>query len=136
MGTIGERIKRARLLFPGGRLTQEQLAEMVGVNRVTVSNWESGAIQEIGAENLSKVAVALRRDIVYLITGQERPSSGDEMTHEEVELLSLFRSMTELGQKASIQQVRQLEKLFKAPRDQAHYKNVETRLVHGNKQKQ
>ncbi len=47
---------------------------------------------------------------------EEAYASGiSEMTFEEIELLSMYRAMTEIGRTTAVQQVQQLCKLFKAP---------------------
>ena len=56
------------------------------------------------------------------------------MSFEEIELLSMYRAMTDLGRKAALQQVQQLCKLFKAPGQ--HYHAKEARLAAANKTKQ
>lgn len=50
--TTGEKIARLR---KGNGLSQEQLAEMLGISRQTVSKWENGTAVPT-RENLSRIA--------------------------------------------------------------------------------
>lgn len=54
--TVGEIIKRARLKLG---LSQVQLAKKVGVSRGAVGGWESGAILQVRAKTLPKLAATL-----------------------------------------------------------------------------
>ena len=53
---VGEIIKQARL---GKGLTQEELAEQVGVKKSAVAKWENGRVSEIKRSNLKKLSDAL-----------------------------------------------------------------------------
>lgn len=54
-GTIGERLRELRT---GAGLTQEQLAQRIGVSGPTVSNYETG-YSRLSADDLPRVAEAL-----------------------------------------------------------------------------
>jgi Predicted transcriptional regulators len=54
--TIGERIRDAR---KAAGLTQQELAEKVGIRNTSVSKWESGAVKQIPTERLMVLAEAL-----------------------------------------------------------------------------
>lgn len=129
MDGMGDRIKAARESFPD--MSQADLAEMVGVTRGAVSQWELGNVSKITALNLHRLSIALRKDYVFLLTGKARALQEGEMDFDEIELLSLYRTMTDVGREAARKQVAELSKLFRAPGKT--YKNQEERLIAGNK---
>lgn len=75
METMGDRI---RLLREARRLTQEQLAKIVGVTKSAISQWEDGSTQNIKLEPFLRLCEALTTDAVYLVRGANRqpPSRG------------------------------------------------------------
>ena len=81
---IGAKIKLRRKLL---KLTQEDLAELVGVARQTVSAWERGSFVPDG-ENLIALARVLETSIDYL---SQKSSEGDvyQAQHEKKEALGL-----------------------------------------------
>lgn len=70
MTDVAKNIKRARTRRG---ISQEQLAEALGVTRQTVSNWERGAANPDLA-TLERVAEALGTDAVGLIYGEGEPA--------------------------------------------------------------
>lgn len=52
---IGERIQNLRTNWPGGKLSQEGLADKLGITANTVSRWETGTYKPT-AEDLDKLA--------------------------------------------------------------------------------
>jgi transcriptional regulator with XRE-family HTH domain len=58
---LGEDIQRARGEFPGGGISQEQLAALVNFSRNSVMNYESGK-RAPNFEQLQKMAKALGRN--------------------------------------------------------------------------
>jgi transcriptional regulator with XRE-family HTH domain len=56
MDTVGGRIQTARV---AAGLTQDQLAQRIGVTKSAISQWESGRISALNAENLVKLSDAL-----------------------------------------------------------------------------
>jgi transcriptional regulator with XRE-family HTH domain len=56
MNTIGKIIKKARLDMG---LTQEELANKVGVQKSAIAKWENGRVSEIKRSNLKALADAL-----------------------------------------------------------------------------
>lgn len=76
----GERIRELRL---AAGLSQEQLAEMASLNRVTIAKYESGRI-EPGAQALSRIADALdvTADVILGKTPGQSGVSGRPKTTE------------------------------------------------------
>ncbi len=66
MMTMGERIREKRKELG---LSQYKLSQMVGVNRVTLTGWESDLYQPNGA-NLQALSEALQCDPVWLVSGK------------------------------------------------------------------
>ena len=56
MSTVGGRIHAARV---AKGLTMDQLAGLIGVSKGAVSQWESGKIKDLSADNLLKLSDAL-----------------------------------------------------------------------------
>ncbi|ELM3741509.1 helix-turn-helix domain-containing protein [Yersinia ruckeri] len=67
---MSERIRARRKEL---KLTQQILAKLVGVSRVTVTGWESGDYQPGGA-NLQALAAALRCTAQWLVDGKGEPT--------------------------------------------------------------
>ena len=66
---------RVRALRRALKLTQQQLAEELGVRQQTVSEWETGAYQPRGASARVLDIVAERSGVGYGAQGQEPESS-------------------------------------------------------------
>ena len=62
---IGERIIKRR-----GRMTQQELAELCGVKRETVNQWESGT-RQIKAGDLLRLSKALQCTVDFLTTNEK-----------------------------------------------------------------
>ena len=96
-----------RKLRIAAHLSQDQLAELACLNRVTVAKYESGRV-EPGAQALSRIATALGVSVdslLYLDDEQDGTTilsaTGPavvEMTDEERILVENFRSLTLEGQ--------------------------------------
>lgn len=56
MSTVGGRIRAARV---AKGLTMDQLADKIGVTKGAVSQWESGKIDQLSAQNLLKLSGTL-----------------------------------------------------------------------------
>lgn len=69
METMGDRI---RILREARKLTQPQLAEMCGVTKGAVSQWESGSTANVKLITFMRLCEALVTDPQYLIWGAER----------------------------------------------------------------
>ncbi len=71
METIGQRIKKIR---EAAGVSQQYLAEKVGVSRVAVTKWESGQTSNLKLDNLMKLCNFLGISVEYLIHGEESRS--------------------------------------------------------------
>lgn len=69
MNTIGKIIKKARLDMG---LTQEELANKVGVQKSAIAKWENGRVSEIKRSNLKALADALNLNPNVLL-GESEP---------------------------------------------------------------
>lgn len=87
--TIGQRIRKLRI---ANDMTQEQLADLCGVTRTSVTHWELGTtVPRSGA--LDAMARAFRVPPSAIAYGEEQ--EGDErMSADEAELLDLYRAST------------------------------------------
>ena len=90
MMTTGDRIRQARI---NNRLTQDKLAALLRVSRVTISSWENGQNTPT-VENIALITRILRTSADYLITGQ---TTADQPTPpqnpDDALCLSLFKSL-------------------------------------------
>ena len=73
--SIGQRIKQARLAHKP-KMTQQQLADAVGVSRPAVTQWETGDNRMLEGDNLVRVAQALGVTTEWLLYGTG-PSLGE-----------------------------------------------------------
>ena len=81
--TLGARLLNARR---NENLTQQQIAQKIGVSRSLISQWENGDIEEIGASNLYAAAKLLRVSMDWLLEGEHdaiaeaQPPAYDELS--------------------------------------------------------
>ena len=71
--TMGERIRKAReaVRIRGKPMSQGELGRRIGVQRASVSQWESGTTKSIKGEHLIKLARELNQPQEYLLHGKE-----------------------------------------------------------------
>ena len=84
---IGTRIRAARR---NRGLTQDELADQVGVSRSAVAQWETGRTGQVTG-NLSRIAGALEVNVEYLMYGDDKRAAGDVRQGDELALLRLYR---------------------------------------------
>lgn len=72
ISTLGERMKELRLR---AGLTQQRLADLCGVTKSAVSQWEAGVTDNIGLQAFLKMLSALHTDFEYLAFGKAAPAS-------------------------------------------------------------
>lgn len=93
---IGESMKdltyRIRQARRGATLSQTGLADMLGINRSAVAQWERPGGSQPTSGNLSKVAVATSVQFEWLATGRGRMAvpSGDSDENLEALLLQFY----------------------------------------------
>ena len=93
---IGSMIKEARL---SKGLTQEELGNLVGVQKSAVAKWENGRVVNIKRSSLQRLAVALDMkgsDLIEDIAPvQEKPGTEDGLTENQKKLIAFARSVPE-----------------------------------------
>lgn len=80
MTTLAERIKQER---KGRGLTQNQLGNLIGVSKSSVSQWESGLTKRMDGTNMVSLAKALGVNSYWLATGK-----GDKNAKESPDIIS------------------------------------------------
>lgn len=83
---LGKRIKQARELKG---LTQESLAEMVGVSRTAIARWESGDIDPT-VDHLIRMSNSLGVDISYLLGADNKSQMIETLINISVSLEQLL----------------------------------------------
>jgi transcriptional regulator with XRE-family HTH domain len=84
---IGARIRAARR---DRGLTQDELADQVGVSRSAVAQWETGRTGQVTG-NLSRIAGVLEVNVEYLMFGDDKQATGEARQGDELALLRLYR---------------------------------------------
>jgi transcriptional regulator with XRE-family HTH domain len=84
---IGTRIRTSRR---DRGLTQDELADQVGVSRSAVAQWETGRTGQVTG-NLSRIAGALEVNVEYLMYGDDKRAVGEVRLGDELALLRLYR---------------------------------------------
>ena len=87
---------KIRDLRESRNLTQDQLAELASLNRVTIAKYESGRV-EPGAKALSRIADALEVSTDVLLGRSDEPEGPDEATATpEIKIVSgMMEKMTQ-----------------------------------------
>lgn len=76
--TIGHQIKQAR---KQRKMSQADLAKLLGMSRSTIGQIENGIVQEIGVRKLIRILEALELELRIRPVG--RPPTLDELREEE-----------------------------------------------------
>lgn len=95
---IGEKIKRARI---EKGMTQEELGNIVGVQKSAVAKWESGRVQNIKRRTLQKLADALELRGSDLIISND-PEKSAQLTFDvlnNIEYIEMFEQFSRLTEK-------------------------------------
>lgn len=74
---IGRQIKQAR---KQRKLSQAELAMMLGMSRTTIGQIEKGTVQEIGVRKLIRILETLKLELRVRVAGQ--PPTLDELREE------------------------------------------------------
>lgn len=96
--TLGQRI---RLLRKQARLTQQEVAEKLGVSRSAVAHWETNREGSV-REHLPHLAELLDVPVEVFLTGMASQSIQMNVSIDEIDLLKLYRKLTTL-ERLSIQ---------------------------------
>ena len=85
------------------KMSQQELADRIGVNIGTISRYESGKIETVSIERKKMIADALDCTEDYLDALVEDPheSLGSEWSQQEIDLVELFRDLSS-DQRAAI----------------------------------
>ena len=84
---IGTRVRAARR---ERGLTQDELADKVGVSRSAVAQWETGRTGQVTG-NLSRIAGILEVSVEYLMYGDDKRAVAEVRQGDELALLRLYR---------------------------------------------
>lgn len=106
---IGRRIKAIR---SGQKLTQIQIAKLLGVSPATISAWEIGDIG-ISIEAAIRVAKFANISLDWLLVGNEdtnRNCIEETETPEEMKLLEAYRKLGKTSQNAVLRVAEMMQK--------------------------
>lgn len=107
---IGDKLKQRRKEL---KLTQQQLAEMVGAKKNTISNYECG-ISSPNEDTIITLMEALQCDANYLFDYQEPTHSNafsPVPTENERKMLEYFREFNEEGQEKLLNEAYDMSQL-------------------------
>lgn len=93
---IGARLREQR---KENGLTQDQIAEKLGISKRTQGNYESGS-SDAPAGYLSKVMQDLGFDVNYILTGQRAKVIESSLDMVEDSIIKMFRCIPDFDQKA------------------------------------
>lgn len=110
METIGKRIK---LLRTSRRLTQTQLAQLLGVKQNTISDLERGESETMTASTLEAICRVLMTTPGFVLYGTSNGTTHESMM-QEAEIMAIFRELPEQAQAALVNNARLLREAIPA----------------------
>lgn len=91
--TFGERLKARREYL---NFNQQDVATLLGVGRVTISNWERGE-RGIDVDDIPRLARALKVHVSYFFDdAPDNTEDGQDLTGDEAEVLRYYRGVPPL----------------------------------------
>lgn len=100
---IGKIIRDARIKKG---YTQEQLGEIMGVQKSAIAKWENGRVVNIKRENLKKLAEVLSIPPYELVAPDSVVSSPEQhLSTDELQLLDMYRLLNDQGKEYVLQTV-------------------------------
>jgi transcriptional regulator with XRE-family HTH domain len=93
--TVGERIRKLRL---ARKLTQEQLAKVLGIKQGSVTQLETGKSKSPKSSTLTKAARYFEVDPEWLMTGKGPQQPVASLDPVEAELIAFYRDLSPEGQ--------------------------------------
>lgn len=90
---VAERIRTRRRTLG---LTQDELAQRIGVSRSAIAQWETDRTGQVRG-NLTRMAAVLGVSVGYLLTGDQDGVIVTVQNAEERALLNLYRGLREPG---------------------------------------
>lgn len=106
---IGERIRDIRRQRG---ITQEGLAEAVGVSRSAVAQWETGRAGQVTG-NLTRVADVLGVHVAVLLGANPRGAPPSKLATDEMALIRLYREASTANRQELLRSARRLSKAGK-----------------------
>jgi transcriptional regulator with XRE-family HTH domain len=103
---IGTRIKALRR---EKGLSQDELANQVGVSRSAVAQWETGRTGQVTG-NLSRIAGALDASVEFLVYGNDKTGPGTVTQGDELAMLRLYRECEPEDRQMLLRMARRLAK--------------------------
>ena len=101
---IGTRIRATRR---ERSLTQDELADLVGVSRSAVAQWETGRAGQVTG-NLSRVAAVLSVGVEHLMFGDDKVAPLRATRSDELAILRLYRDCAPTDQQLLLRTARRL----------------------------
>lgn len=108
--------QRIKTLRTQQGMTLEELGKKVGVGKSTVRKWETGMIENMRRDKISKIADALGVSPSYLMGWEEEEVKTNTYTAvygELVVAVELFDSLDEEGRQRAIDYMEMLKKIYK-----------------------
>ena len=100
---IGKIIRDARIKKG---YTQEQLGEIMGVQKSAIAKWENGRVVNIKRENLKKLAEVLSIPPYELVAPDSIVNDTEQnLSADELQLLDMYRLLNDQGKEYVLQTV-------------------------------
>lgn len=101
---IGSKIREARI---SKGLTQEQLGEMLGVQKSAIAKYENGRVVNIKRSTLKKISEILDIPVYKLVTSENNTPEQQILPEGELLLLELFRKLPKEAQESYTEKLRE-----------------------------
>ena len=100
---IGQIIRDARIKKG---YTQEQLGEIMGVQKSAIAKWENGRVVNIKRKNLKKLAEVLSIPPYELVSPNSIVSNSEQnLSSDELQLIDMYRKLNDQGKEYILQTV-------------------------------
>ena len=125
MSSFNIRVKELRV---SRKLSQQELANFLKISKSSVNMYERGE-REPGLDTLENIADFFNVDMDYLMGKSDSPHSYfgtniDQLTLEEQQLITIFRSLNEIGKKEALNRVDEMTNVDKYKKSSVSQQDV------------